>query len=344
MTRLEPPVAHKAPRPSFPRRRESGTVKSLRQMLAASFPRRRESSKQTFIIRSFVVHWIPACAGMTLRIIPPAVTVLIVLLMVFSMNVHAEGEQCRLVNHEQHKFVRIKSRLHHGTHIELPEVLVARPVTGNRDLWDVEGENRHIFVKPNDAGTKEGGSTTITAVSQSNRAYHFMVERSDDEFDLCVVITHDGEFLPEGAFSGFARRADEQTALYQERLDALQLRLDEEQQATADRVSAALDEYRTQLFTDYDWKGGRAPYGKDLVSDVYDDGRFTYIRVRHNLEGAMSLFADNNGKEQFIEYRYDENRRIYIVTGVFNRIHMKADAKTQIVISRRGASRAQRDL
>ena len=281
---------------------------------------------------------------MTLRIIPSPVKVLIVLLMAFPMNVFAEGEQCRLVNYERHKFVRVKARLHHGTHIELPEALIARPVTGNRDLWDVEGENRHIFVKPNDAGTAEGSSTTITAVSRSNRAYHFMVERSDDEFDLCVVITHDGEFLPEGAFSGFARRADEQTALYQERLDALQLRLDEEQQATADRVSAALDEYRTQLFTDYDWKGGRAPYGKDLVSDVYDDGRFTYIRVRHNLEGAMSLFADNNGKEQFIEYRYDENRRIYIVTGVFNHIHMKADAKTQIVISRRGASRAQRDL
>ena len=269
---------------------------------------------------------------------------LILLLVVFSTSSHAEGEQCRIVNHERHKFVRIKSRLHHGTHIELPEILIARPVTGNRDLWTVEGDNRHIFVKPNDAGTKEGSSSTITAVSQSNRAYHFLVERSDDDFDLCVVITHDGEFLPEGAFSGFARRADEQTALYREQLDALQFRLDEEQQNADDRVSAALDEYRMQLFTGYDWKGGRAPYGKDLVSDIYDDGRFTYIRVRHNLEGTMSLFADNNGKEQFIEYRFDENRRIYIVTGVFNRIYMKADAKTQIVISRRGASRAQRDL
>ena len=324
MTRLEPPVTHKAPRPPF--------------------PRRREASKQTFITRSFVVHWIPACAGMTLRITPSPVKVLIVLLMVFSMNVHAEGEQCRLVNHEQHKFVRIKSRLHHGTHIELPEVLIARPITGNRDLWDVEGENRHIFVKPNDAGTKEGSSTTVTAVSRSNRAYHFMVERSDDEFDLCVVVTHDGEFLPEGAFSGFARRADEHTALYREQIDALSVRLDEEQQNAAGKVSAALDEYRMQLFTGYEWKGGRAPYGRDLVSDVYDDGRFTYIRVRHNLEGAMSLFADNNGREQFIEYRYDENRRMYIVTGVFNRIHMKADARTQIVISRRSDERGQRDL
>ena len=324
MTRLEPPIAHKAP--------------------YSLFPRRRESSKQTFLIRSFVVHWIPACAGMTLRIIPSPVRVLIVLLMVFSMNGHAEGEQCRLVNHEPHKFVRIKSRLHHGTHIELPEILIARPVTGNRDLWDVEGENRHIFVKPNDAGTEEGSSTTITAVSRNNRAYHFLVERSDDDFDLCVVIIHDGEFLPEGAFSGFARRADEHTALYREQLDALQLRLDEEQQNAAGRVSAALDEYRMQLFTGYHWKGGRSPYGKDLVSDVYDDGRFTYIRVRHNLEGAMSLFADNNGREQFIEYRYDENRRIYVVTGIFNRIYMKADARTQIVISRRSDHRGQRDL
>ena len=324
MTRLEPPIAHKAP--------------------YSLFPRRRESSKQTFLIRSFVVHWIPACAGMTLRIIPSPVRVLIVLLMVFSMNGHAEGEQCRLVNHEPHKFVRIKSRLHHGTHIELPEILIARPVTGNRDLWDVEGENRHIFVKPNDAGTEEGSSTTITAVSRNNRAYHFLVERSDDDFDLCVVITHDGEFLPEGAFSGFARRADEHTALYREQIDALQLRLDEEQQNAADRVSAALDEYRMQLFTGYQWKGGRPPYGKNLVSDVYDDGRFTYIRVRHNLEGAMSLFADNNGREQFIEYRYDENRRMYIVTGIFSRIYMKADARTQIVITRHSDHRGQRDL
>lgn len=269
---------------------------------------------------------------------------LILLLVLFSTSSHAEGESCRLVNYERHKFVRIKSRLHHGTHIELPEVLIARPVTGNRDLWDVEGENRHIFVKPNDAGTEEGSSTTITAVSRSNRAYHFMVERSDDDFDLCVVVTHDGEFLPEGAFSGFARRADEHTALYREQLDALQLRLDEEQQNAADRVSAALDEYRMQLFTGYHWKGGRPPYGKDLVSDVYDDGRFTYIRVRHNLEGTMSLFADNNSREQFIEYRYDENKRMYIITGIFNRIYMKADARTQIVISRRSDHRGQRDL
>ena len=268
----------------------------------------------------------------------------ILLLVVITVNSYAEGEQCRLINYEKHKFVRVKSRLHHGTHIELPEILIARPVTGNRNLWDVEGENRHIFVKPNDPGTKEGSSTTITAVSQSNRAYHFHVERSDSDFDMCVVITHDGGFLPEGAFSGFTRRNDEQTALYQEQLNTLQIRLSEEEQTTAEKVSAAIDEYRTQLFTDYSWKGGRPPYGKHLVTDVYDDGRFTYIRVQNNLEGAMSLFADNNGKEQFVDYKYDEDKRIYIVTGIYNRIYMKADAKTRIVITRRGSSRSQRDL
>ncbi len=266
------------------------------------------------------------------------------LLVVITINGYAEGEACRVVNYEKHKFVRIKSRLHHGTHIELPELLIARPVTGNRDLWDVEGENRHIFVKPNDPGTKEGSSTTITAVSQSNRSYHFMVERSDNDFDLCVVISQDGGFLPQGAFSGFTRRNDEQTALYQEQLNALQIRLDEEEYAHAEKISAAIDEYRTQLFTGYSWKGGRPPFGKELVTDVYDDGRFTYIRVRHNLEGTMSLFADNNGKEQFIDFKYDENKRIYIVTGIYNRLYMKADAKTQIVISRRAGSRSQRDL
>ncbi len=268
----------------------------------------------------------------------------LLLLVVVAMNCHAEGEQCRVINYEKHKFVRIKSRLHHGTHIELPEVLVAKPVTGNRDLWDVEGGNRHIFVKPNDPGTKEGGSTTVTAVSQNNHAYHFLVERSDNDFDLCVVITHDGEFLPENAFSGFARRDGEQAVFYQQQLTALQRQLEEEEQAASEKVSAAIDEYRTQLFTDYSWKGGRAPYGKNLVTDVYDDGRFTYIRVRHNLDGAMSLFADSNGQDQFIDYKYDENKRIYIVIGIYNRIYMKSDEKTRITITRRGSSQTQRDL
>ena len=171
-----------------------------------------------------------------------------------------------------------------------------------------------------------------------------MVERSDADFDLCVVISQDSGFLPQGTFSGFSRRDDEQTALYQEQLKALQIRLDEEEHANAEKISAAIDEYRTQLFTGYSWKGGRPPFGKELVTDVYDDGRFTYIRVRHNLEGTMSLFAANNGKEQFIDFKYDENKRIYIVTGIYNRIYMKADAKTQIVISRREGSRSQRDL
>ncbi|MCY4155022.1 MAG: TrbG/VirB9 family P-type conjugative transfer protein [Gammaproteobacteria bacterium] len=269
---------------------------------------------------------------------PDRIIGLAMLCAVFTMHAAAAGESCRIVEHEPHKFVRIKSRLHHGTHIELPELLVARPVTGNRDLWDVEGDNRHIFVKPNDADTSEGGSTTVTAVSRSNRSYHFLVERSTDEFDLCVVITHDGEFLPQGSFSGFAQHADQQRTLYQQQLDTLQLRLDEEQQAGAEQLSAALDEYRMQLFTGYEWQGGRAPYSADLISDVYDDGRFTYIRVRHNLAGAMSLFADNNGQEQFIDYRYDADKRIYVVTGVFTRIHMKADEKTRIIITRQGAA------
>lgn len=268
----------------------------------------------------------------------------ILLIMTASMSVHAEGERCRVIKYEKHKFVRVKSRLHHGTHIELPESLVARPVTGNQDLWDVEGEDKHIFVKPNDPETREGGSTTVTAVSQSNNTYHFFLERSDKDFDLCVLITNDGEFLPENAFSGLERRKDAQATVYQRQVAALQTRLDEKERVAARRVTDAIDEYRTQLFTGYSWKGGRASHGENLVTDVYDDGRFTYVRVWHNLDGVMSLFADNNGREQFIDYKYDEDKRIYVITGIYDKIYMKSDEKTRITITRRADSRARRDL
>ncbi len=268
----------------------------------------------------------------------------ILLFVVVSMSAAAEGERCRVIKYEKHKFVRIKSRLHHGTHIELPESLIAKPVTGNQDLWDVEGGDKHIFVKPNEPGTKEGGSTTVTAVSQGNNAYHFLVERSDGDFDLCVLVTNDGGFLPENAFAGFARRSDEQAAFYQQQVAALQTRLGENEQVASQKVTAAIDEYRTQLFTGYSWKGGRAPYGKNLVTDVYDDGRFTYVRVQHNLGGVMSLFAGDNGREQFIDYKYDEAKRIYVVTGIYDKIYMKSDEKTRITIIRRGDPQTRRDL
>ena len=56
------------------------------RFLLTSFPRRLESSEKTFLIRSFVVYWIPAFAGMTkaagfmpLRIIPSLVALLLLL-------------------------------------------------------------------------------------------------------------------------------------------------------------------------------------------------------------------------------------------------------------------------
>ena len=258
----------------------------------------------------------------------------VLLLLTVSLTPWAEGERCRVIRHEKNKFVKIKSRLHHGTHIELPESLIAKPVTGNQDLWDVEGGDRHIFVKPNEPGTKEGGSTTVTAVSQNNNAYHFFVERSEREFDLCVIVTRDGEFLPENAFAGFEQRRAAQDAQIRQQVAALQTRLGEQERAVSRQLTDAMDEYRMQLFTGYSWKGGR-----ELVSDVYDDGRFTYIRVRRNRDGVMALFADDNGAEQFIDYRYDEQRRIYVITGIYDTIYLKPDEKTRFVIRRRGDPR-----
>lgn len=268
----------------------------------------------------------------------------IFLIFIVSADGFAEGEQCRVIRHERHKFVRIKSRLHHGTHIELPELLIARPVTGNQDLWDVEGGNRHIFVKPNDAGTQEGSSTTVTAVSENNHAYHFLVQRSDKDFDLCVVVTSSDEFLAQDVFSGLARQVEARREMFRDEAAAQPVPPAAGERLAAARVSAAIDEYRTQLFTGYEWRNKRAAGRENPVTDVYDDGRFTYIRVRHNLGGVMSLFAEEGGQEQFIDYRYDERRRLYTVVGIYDRIYLQENEHARHVIHRTGASQTQRDL
>ena len=54
--------------------------------------------------------------------------------------------------------------------------------------------------------------------------------------------------------------------------------------------------------------------------------------------------ADDNGAEQFIDYRYDEQRRIYVITGIYDKIYLKPDEKTRVRHSAARRSKAGRPV
>ena len=243
---------------------------------------------------------------------------------------------CKTIHYRDEISYTIKARLHHSTHIILPGNLLLDPVTGNKDLWQVEGVYNHIFVKPSTKEIDEGGSTTVTALIEGNRSFHFLALRSDDDFDLCVVVRINDDLIT-GERVGLWRDDSDMSLQLQsaeQTIGELQSRLLEQDARGKQAVEHALSRYRGFIYTRYDWTGGKQPFGKNLVSDVYDDGRFTYVRLNHDVAGVYAMFAVNAKREQIIDYHYDEAAKMYTVTGIFDELKLKEDEKNVITIRR----------
>ncbi len=257
------------------------------------------------------------------------------LCMFFPFAISADGiTSCKEVHYRENVTYSVNARLHHATHIILPEHLVADPISGNKELWVTEGRANHIFIKPTTQNDKDGLSTTVTAVTQSNKSFHFFVKRSNDAFDLCVVVKTDGDLLVGDALSGIMAPNEQQVQGLQNQTTSLQHQLQQSNLSAKRKVQDALSTYRNYIYTRYRWSGGKKPWGKNLISDVYDDGRYTFIRLVHDVQGVYAVFANQNDKEQFIDYSYDEQNKLYRLTGIFDSLFLKQDEHTQITIQR----------
>ena len=259
---------------------------------------------------------------------------LLLLLILPASAIRGEVIACKELHYRDNETYPIRAKLHHATHIILPEPLIAEPIAGNRELWVTEGRANHIFIKPTTQNDKEGASTTVTAVTQSNRSFHFYVKRTDKDFDLCVLVKTDGQLLRGDALSDIATQDLRQVQGLQQQTLQLQQQLHQSGQDARRKVEDALANYRNYIYTRYTWSGGKKPYGKNLVSDVYDDGRYTFIRLVHDVQGVYAVFANQNGSEQFIDYTYDEENKLYRLTGIYDSLFLKQDEDTRITIDR----------
>lgn len=231
----------------------------------------------------------------------------------------------------------VKSALHHRTHIILPEPIQGKPVPGSPQLWDVVGENVHLFIKPKNFGNVEGGQTTVTAVSTSNRSYDFIVKRVKKGADICIRIVED-------SFSGFESSNGSQTQgwRYKEERQNEQLRqqlsytkkqVRAERQKGRERTLDALHEYRNNIYTRYRWKGGSKRFNTNEISDIWDDGRWTYIRLEQDNKGLMQVTAVVDGKEELLQYDYDASRQIYTMAGLYPKFTLRY-SRSKITVTR----------
>jgi len=275
--------------------------------------------------------------------------ILIIFTLLFSQSIIAFGKtsqskECRRIKWDQYKVYTIAATYDHATHIILPGELLTDPLVGNEDLWIVDGGDRHVFIKPG-SETKIGSSTTLTALTKDGRSYDFLVKRHSHEVNTCIRI-EDGKMFTKTqrkALNDYLTPAEQQAQLVRQKLTSLQLRYGALETSIKEgkeiAVKDAIRKYRYHIYTRYSWDTGSGFIGKNLISDVYDDGRFTYIRLNNTNKGLLTVEARLEGANEILQAKYDDIAKVYRIVGIYPKFILKYN-KAKVTV-RRGNSKSK---
>jgi type IV secretory pathway VirB9-like protein len=79
------------------------------------------------------------------------------------------------------------------------------------------------------------------------------------------------------------------------------------------------------IYARYEWK--------EPVTDVYDDGRFTYIRFKKDNRGLLAVTAEIDDKMEMVQYELD-SENVYSVAGIFPKFILKY-GQTKVTVTRK---------
>jgi type IV secretory pathway VirB9-like protein len=240
---------------------------------------------------------------------------------------------CRTINWKKGDIIRLQAQPYKQVHIALPENGID-VIMGDKELWALDWINNRIFLKPT-SRSNEGRSTTISAIGQSGNAYEFVVNRITESAEVshCVYINAEGGLIARAAWNKPTDRESEITAVLGREI--AQLRENSENLARAATEGAA--NARKKVFSNYSWsKGVFSRWGGAEVDAVHDDGRFTYVRLKDDMQGLLAVSADIDGKPQLLEYGYDAPSRTYQISGVFPKLVLRS-GEQQLAITRKSS-------
>ncbi|MCA3966836.1 TrbG/VirB9 family P-type conjugative transfer protein [Vibrio vulnificus] len=249
------------------------------------------------------------------------------------------GAVCTPIKHRDGEIIRIQSAKLLGGRIQLPTNLISKPIVSNPHLWDVDGVvgTNQIFLKPN-SDQKEGAQTLIFAMTEDGRIFDIEANRVKAAQNQACLLVNAGSafFSPEQSLqlSRFVTPLSKPSSPERSNGDIERLKkaLSQEKSQHEEKVKKAvvdaLQKYQYRIYTRYEWSEGRHFVGRDTVSDVYDDGQFTYIRLANPNRGILSVETVIGGKPAIAPTRYIDSYGMYKVTGIYPKFTLRLDDVT----------------
>ena len=206
---------------------------------------------------------------------------LCLLVSIFPLALHAQNA-ARMVKYSQTDIVPIRAKVRFSTLIVLPaDEEILDFTTGDKEFWIINGTHNLCYLHPAQAGIR----SNMNLVTASGHLYSFLLTEiskdTDSEPDLKVFVEPNEQSSIAGDLEPAKYVRASAVDAYKEELTQLRNLATRDLERAQDQVAKQVDEYRrsypAKLEFDYqlEKKAQLAPF---LVSAIYHDDRFTYIK------------------------------------------------------------------
>ena len=247
---------------------------------------------------------------------------------------HAEGI-ARVVKYSPTDIISIRAKVRFSTLVVLPaEEEILDFTTGDKDFWIINGSHNLCYLHPAQPGIR----SNLNLITASGHVYSFLLteisKESDSEPDLKVFVAASDQSSVSGTLNPirYVRAGDLEA--YKEEVLQLRNQAAQAQQHAEEAAARQTDEFKrsypAKLEFDYrlDRKAWQAPF---LVSAIYHDDRFTYIRTTAAEKPIIYEIRDN--KANLINFDLENN--VYVVPKIIERGYLVV-GKKRLKFSRGG--------
>ena len=230
---------------------------------------------------------------------------------------HAENA-ARIVKYSQTDIIPIRAKVRFSTLIVLPaDEEILDFTTGDKDFWIINGAHNLCYLHPAQAGSR----SNLNLVTASGHVYSFLLTEiskdTDSEPDLKVFVAPNDQSSIAGNLSPARYVRASEVEAYKDEVTQLRNQVALDVQRAQEQAAKQVDEYKrsypAKLEFDYslDKKAQIAPF---LVSAIYHDDRFTYIKSTASEKPTIYEIKDK--KPNLVNF--DLESGVYIVPKVLD--------------------------
>lgn len=247
----------------------------------------------------------------------------------------AASEGARVVTYSKEEIIPVRAKVRFSTLIVLPDnEEILDFTTGDKEFWIVNGAHNLCYVHPAQAGIR----SNLNLITASGNVYSFLLAEISGEPNAqpdLKLFVQPKESSGSANLAGYVRAGEAEA--YRKEIERLRAQSEEQVQAArtqaTDEVNRFRSEYGSKLRFDFvlDKKAALEPF---LLSTIYHDDRFTYIRC--DAREKPALYEVKDGKPNLINFQLENG--VYIVPKLLDSGYL-AVGKKKITFTRRAAAK-----